>query len=101
MDALHGAGPVRLLQLILDHRRVRALVACVHDVVWEVETASMCVWCGLALLPFHASLSSSPSPPIPLTFNNDAVDAQGRVRAHHPTTSPCQAPPSSSGGGGM
>ena len=85
MDALNSAGPERFLQLILNHRRVRALVACGRGVVVRKWTASICGWVGVfrhsCLLPLHV-LPSLPS--IPLTFNNDAVDAQGRVGAHHP-----------------
>lgn len=62
MDALHGAGPVGLLQLILNHRRVRALVACVRGVV--VDDLNVCVVLCVALgWRSHAPLPPPPSLP--------------------------------------
>jgi len=78
---------------------VRLLPACV---VWWCGSGRRQYMCVGVSLGTHVSLSTPPRPPsllsIPLTFNNDAVNAQGRVGAHHPspaaavTTSPCQAP---------
>ena len=54
------------------------------------------VWCGAKVNGLNvrmvclqqSSEPPPPSPPIRLTFNNDAVNAQGRVGAHHPSPRP-------------